>query len=330
MIRYGILGFGHHAAKRLMQGFAEANDSRLRGLWRRDAAKASANALQFSIPEVFETPEALCASPNVDAVFIVSPDALHLPHVLMAASHGKAVLCEKPLAMNVAEAVEMLRAAEGAKVLLGVAQNMRYYRSLALIRQWIAERRIGKPVLAHAQFSYPAEKSPREWIYDPALACGGPIGDVGIHCVDALRFVLGTDVTAVSTLAHGDEASGGVESYASVALAFASGAMGTVMVTTRAEYRTLIEVKGETGVISCENGLTVDHPVEVILRSGKEVVESVRVSNADAYGLMLDGFSHWVEGCAEYLAPATDGLHNQRVLDAAYASWRSGKQEKIG
>jgi predicted dehydrogenase len=330
MIRYGILGFGHHAAKRLMQGFAEADESQLVGLWRRDIAKARANALQFSIPEVFETAEALCASPNVDAVFIVSPDALHLPDVLMAARHGKAVLCEKPLAMNEGEVEEMLRAAEAAKVALGVAQNMRYYRSLNVIRKWIAEGRIGKPVLAHAQFAYAAEKSPREWIYDPALACGGPIGDVGVHCVDALRFVLGTEVTAVSTLAHGDAESGGVESFASLALAFASGAVGSVMVTTRAEYRTVIEVKGETGVIACENGLTVDYPVDVVLRRGKDVIESVRVSNADAYGRMLDGFSQWVEGRAEYRAPASDGLHNQHVLDAAYASWRAGAQQKIG
>ena len=63
---------------------------------------------------------------------------------------------------------------------------------------------------------------------------------------------------------------------------------------------------------------------------GKDTIESVRVSNADAYGRMLDGFSQWVEGRANYFAPASDGLHNQRVLDAAYASWRSSAQQKIG
>ena len=73
------------------------------GLWRRDAAKARTNANEHSIPLVFDTPEALCASPEIDAVFIVSPDALHLPHVLLAAKHGKAILCEKPLALNATE-----------------------------------------------------------------------------------------------------------------------------------------------------------------------------------------------------------------------------------
>ena len=329
MIRYGILGFGHHAAKRLMKGFRESQNSKLVGLWRRDATKARANASQFSIPLVFDTPEALCASSELDAVFIVSPDALHLPHVLLAAKHGKAILCEKPLALNAGEVEQMLAAAKAAGVPFGVAQNMRYNRSIDVMRKWIAEGRIGKPQLAHSQFSYSAEGSPRTWIYDPTLATGGPIGDVGIHCIDGLRFVLGTDVTAVSTLAHRDSGSGAVESHAVIALDLASGTMAAVTVTTRASYRSAIEVTGETGVILCENGLTVDHPVDVVLRHGQEVIASERVSNADAYSLMLDSFSAWAKGGETYLAPATDALHNQRVLDAAYRSWRDGTKQTI-
>jgi predicted dehydrogenase len=329
MTRYGILGFGHHAAKRLSKGFLESQNSKLVGLWRRDATKAQASASQFSIPLVFDTPEALCASPEIDAVFIVSPDALHLPHVLLAAKHGKAILCEKPLALNAGEVEQMLAAAKAAGVPFGVAQNMRYNRSLDVIRKWIAEGRIGKPQLAHSQFSYSAEGSPRTWIYDPTLATGGPIGDVGIHCIDALRFVLGTDVTAVSTLARRDSGSGEVESHAVIALDLASGTMAAVTVTTRASYRSVVEVTGETGVILCENGLTVDHPVDVVHRRGAEIITSETVSNADAYSLMLDGFSAWVEGRGTYLAPASDALHNQRVLDAAYQSWREGKKQSI-
>lgn len=328
MIRYGIVGFGHHAIKRMLPGFAEAHDSQLIGLWRRNQEKAQENAKQFSIRS-FETDEALCASPDIDAVFIASPDALHLPDVLLAAKHGKHILCEKPLGMSAAEVEQMIAAANKAGVKLGVAQNMRYYRSLAQVRDWINAGRIGKPLVAHSQFSYSAERSPREWIYDPALACGGPIGDVGVHCIDALRFTLQTDVASVSTEAHGDAESGAVESYAALALTLTSGAVAAVTVTTRASYRSYIEVTGENAIILCENALTVDHPVEVVLRKGEKILESVTVTNADAYALMLDGFSQWIEGKGSYLAPAADGLRNQRVLDAAYKSWREGKRETI-
>ena len=329
MVRYGILGFGHHAVRRLIRGFAGATGSRLAGLWRRDAVKAEESAREYSIPYVFGKPEELCASSEIDAVFVASPDALHLQHVLLAAHHRKHVLCEKPLAMNTGQVEHMLAATEKARVKFGVAQNMRYNRSLDVMRKWIAAGRIGRPTLAQTQFAYSAAGSPRAWIYDPALALGGPIGDVGIHCLDALRFVLATDVTAVNTLAHTDASSGEVESHAVVGLDFASGAMGVVTVTTRSAYRTLIEVTGEDAVIVCENGLTVDFPVDVVLRRGPEIEARETVSNDDAYSLMLDGFSAWVEGRGEYLAPALDGLQNQRVLDAAYTSWRNGARVNI-
>ena len=316
-----------------MPGFVGAAESKAVGLWRRDAVKARANAREYSISHVFDAPEALCASTEIDAVFVASPDALHLEHVLLAARHGKHVLCEKPLAMNAGEVEKMLAATGQAGVKFGVAQNMRYNRSLARMREWIAEGSIGKPMVVQSQFAYSAEGSPRTWIYDPTLALGGPIGDVAIHCLDALRYVLGSDdstrVTAVSTLAHTDAASGAVESHAVVALDFASGAMGSVTVTTRAAYRTLVEVTGETGVILSENGLTVDFPIEVVLRRGSDVLALETVSNADAYSRMLDGFSGWAEGRGEYLAPGLDGLHNQRVLDAAYLSWRDGARVNL-
>jgi predicted dehydrogenase len=326
MVRYGILGFGHHAIKRLMPAFSGAH---ITGLWRRDRVKAQANAREYHIPHVFDTPEELCASSEVDAVFIATPDALHLPHVLLAAQHGKHVLCEKPLAMNAVEVEQMLFATRAAGVHFGVAQNMRYNASVQLIYKWIAEGRIGAPVLAHSQFCYEAERSPRAWIYDPKLALGGPIGDVAIHCLDALRFVLSTDVVSVSTLARKDAKSGEVESSGVLALAFGNGAMGSVSVTTRAAYRSLMEVSGETGIIVCENALTVEHPVDVVLYREGKVAAHQRVSNAGAYRRMLDGFSAAIEGRGEYLATGEDGLHNQRVLDAAYQSWRTGHAQVL-
>jgi predicted dehydrogenase len=329
MIRYGLLGFGHHCERRLVPAFPKAQDSVLSGLWRRDQAKAAENARTYSIPHVFTTPEELCSSPEIDAVFVTSPDALHLPHVLLALEHGKPAICEKPLGMRAEEVEQMLAAAAAAKVPLGVAQNFRYNASLELIQDWIAEGRIGKPVLAHCQFCYAAETSPRQWIYDPALACGGPIGDVAIHCIDALRFVLDSRVAAVNTLARADALSAPLEAYAAIGLDFVESAMGTVTVTTRGAYRSYIEIIGETGVITSEDGLTVDHDVDVLLWQNGRVTERKTVSNADAYARMLDGFSGWVAGKGEFRATGADGLHNQQVLDAAYRSWHTGSRQTL-
>jgi predicted dehydrogenase len=245
------------------------------------------------------------------------------------------VLCEKPLAMSVAEVEQMLAAEKKAGVLLGVAQNMRYNESLARMRSYLLEGRIGAPQLAHAQFSYDSTRSPRIWINDPTLARGGPIGDVGIHCIDAVCFVLGeaaSTITAVSTLAHRDAGSGEVESHAVVALEYSSGAMATVTVTTRAAYRSLVEITGAAGVLTCENAMTIDSPVQLIHYKGGQPVSTEEISNANAFARMLDSFARASlapAGSAArngYLAPATEGLANQRVLDAAYRSWQEGRR----
>jgi len=329
MIRYGLLGFGHHCVKRLVPAFPAAKTSVLAGLWRRDIEKARTNAHEYSIDHVFATAEEMCSSPAIDAVFVTSPDALHLPDVLLALKHGKHVLCEKPLGMNAAEVAQMLAAATRAGRRLGVAQNLRFNRSLEVMRDWIAEGRIGRPLLAHSQFCFPAENSQRRWIYDPALACGGPIGDVGIHCIDALRFVLGTRVAAVNTLARADERSAPLEAFAAIAIEFAGGALGSVTVSTRGIYRTVIEVTGETGTIVSEYGLTVDNEVDVVLWSAAKAQDRKTVSSADGYTRMLDSFSDWAEGRGEYRATAEDGMHNQMVLDAAYSSWRTGARQAL-
>ncbi|HUZ05824.1 MAG TPA: Gfo/Idh/MocA family oxidoreductase, partial [Acidobacteriaceae bacterium] len=156
--RFAILGFGHHAVRRLLPGFRGSQECELTGLWRRDAQKAAANASEFGIPTAFASAQELCASPDVDAVFITSPDALHQEHTLLALQYGKAVLCEKPLAMQASEAQSMQDAAQGRGVLFGVAQNFRYNRSIQFMRQWIAEGKIGQPLLAHSQFLYLAAK----------------------------------------------------------------------------------------------------------------------------------------------------------------------------
>lgn len=329
MIRYGILGFGLHARKRLIPAFAAAKDSRPVGLWRRDEQKAATDAAELNLT-AFPSPEALCSSPEVDAIFVTSPDSFHLEHVLVALRHGKHVLCEKPLAMNSTEAEIMHKAAQSAGVHFGVAQNMRYNQSLTCIRQWIAEGLIGTPQMVNITFCHDATQSPRIWISNPELACGGPVADIGIHAIDALRYVLGHEVTEVSMLAHRDSASGAVESHAALSLALHSGAMASILLTTRARYRTCVEVTGSTGSIVCENALNADYPIEVVLgRSLDGIERRETVSNSNAYSLMLDSFSCAIEGKGAYRAEASDGLRNQRILDAAYASWRTGKSIQL-
>jgi len=131
MVRFGIAGFGLHAVRRLLPGFALARSCRVTALSRRDMAKAKAASAEYKIPLVFSSTADLCRSPEVDAVLVTTPNSLHLSDVLTAVDAGKPVLCEKPMGMNAAECKQMVEAARASKVLLGVAHIFRFEDSTA-------------------------------------------------------------------------------------------------------------------------------------------------------------------------------------------------------
>lgn len=330
MIRFGILGFGLHAAKRLMPGFQLARSCRVTALSRRRISEARESARQYDIPLAFDSAENLCRSPEVDAVFVATPNACHLADVLLAIESGKPVLCEKPMAVNADECQRMVEAARKARVLLGVAQVFRFEDSTARLRERVAAGQIGNVVFARSEFSFAAGAGhPRTWMNDLAIAGGGPIADVGVHCVDALRYILQDEVTRVGARGMADSRSGETEAAAALVLEFARGTLGAVLVSFRAEYRTPIELVGDTGVLRADDGLSVERPITLQLRRGEVVVDTESISNQPAYARQVDAFAAAVEGGAEFPVPGEEGWQNQEVLDAAYRSLKSGRIEEV-
>ena len=328
MIRFGIAGFGHHAVKRLMPGFAKAQGCGVTALSRRDLQRAQESAREFGIAHAFTSTAELCACAEVDAVFVASPDALHLADALEAIRHRKPVLVEKPMAMNSAEAATMVEASRNAGVLLGVAHNMRFEHSVQWFRARVSAGAIGRPLLARAIFVAPMLSSPRTWVQDPKLATGGPMADIGIHCFDTLRYVLDDEVESVVMQAQYDSHSV-LEASASGVLRFSHGTLADVAVSGRGAYYTMLEIAGENGVLSAVNALNVDHPVTLGLRRGFDIVERTEVSNDDAYTLQLDAFAAAVEAGGPFLISGAEGLRNQLVLDTAFRSIKSGKAESV-
>ena len=329
MIRFGIVGFGLHGVRRLMPGFALSKKCQVTALARRDIAKARATAAEYKIPHAFASTEELCASPDVDAVLVTSPDSFHRPDTLTAIAHGKPVLCEKPMAMNAAECRQMVEAARAAKILFGVAHVFRFEDSTRWFRDQIASGAIGRPVYARSEFSYQVHGHGRVWLTDPTLAAGGPVADVGVHCIDTLRFILQDEVVRVIARTVSDERSGAVEAAGTLTLEFSRGTLGTVIVSTRASYRTPLEVVGEAGVLQADDALTVDRPVELrFLRDGKPP-EISTVNNRQAYAHQVDAFADAIRGEAMFPAPGEIGWQNQEILDAAFRSAKSGRAEDV-
>ena len=311
-----------------MPGFTNARNCRVTALSRRDPERARESAREFGIEHAFTSTADLCACPDVDAVFIATPDALHLADVLDCVRYRKPALVEKPMAMNAAEARQMVEAARAANVPLGVAHVMRFEDSVRWFRERVATGAIGKPVLARAAFVAPLLNSARTWINDPHLATGGPLADIGVHCFDTLRFVLGDEVQSVMAQAQYD-AHWVVEASGTALFQFAGGALATMSVSARAPYQTLLEVIGEDGVLSAVNAMNVEHPVTLELHRGFDLIEKKEVLNERAYTAQVEAFAEAIESGKPFEIPGEEGLQNQIILDAIFRSVKSGKSEAV-
>lgn len=327
MVRYGILGFGHHAEKRLMPGFNFARNSQPTAFWRQNLSKVRDIELRFGI-RGHATVESLCSADDVDALFVTSPDALHLEHAEIAFRCGKPVLCEKPMAMNASECERMIAAAQSSGQALGVAHVMRFEESVNTAREWVASGMLGEVLHARAEFIYPGYGSPRNWITDAKLACGGPTADVGVHCFDTLRYVLQQEVQSVGAIMRNGE-NARVEASAEITLEFTAGALANVFVSTRAPYRTSLQVVGSKRTLESRNCFYVEGPIEIVLWEEQREVERVQCDNSRAYGIQFDAFSEALEGGAPFPCSGEDGLKNQRIIDAAYESARHGQRARL-
>lgn len=329
MTRFGIAGFGLHGDKRLMPGFARASRCRVTAISRRDPAKAKATAARYGIAHAFTSTRELASCPEVDAVLIASPNALHLPDALTALEAGKPVLVEKPMAMTADECVRMIGASQERKLKLGVAQIFRFEESTRRMREHVVEGHLGPVVYARAEFTFPGRGHVRSWMNNAAVAGGGPIADVGVHCIDTLRYILADEVTAVSAFTQSDEESRDVEATGIVNLHFTSGALASVLVSFRGAYRTPLAIVGEAAGLTANDALTVERPVMIELRRADNSVTREEVSNELAYANQVDAFADWLTDDKPFPAAGAEGLRNQLILDAAYRSAKTGTAEKI-
>jgi predicted dehydrogenase len=147
-IRWGLVGAGDIAVKRVAPALATAENSELVAVSRRQAERAEEFARSFGAQRWYATWEELVRDDGIDAVYVATPVHLHAPIAVAAAEAGKHVLCEKPMALDLAECDRMIAAADASGVRLGIAYYRHFYPVIARIRELLASGAIGAPVVA--------------------------------------------------------------------------------------------------------------------------------------------------------------------------------------
>ena len=249
MLNWLVIGIGDITRKRVLPAILAQPRSRLYALLTRDPRKAEAypGALAFT-----DLAEAL-RNPQIDAVYVATPVALHAEQTIASLRAGKHVLCEKPVALNFTQAESMAAAAREASRLLGIAYYRRLYPKLIRAKQLIAEGAIGQPVLVEANYHGWLESPDRGWLKDPALAGGGPLYDTGSHRIDACNFLFGRPLGATGLLSNALHQLA-VEDSATTLIEYAGGIHAVVDVRwnsriTRDQFR-IIGVDGELNLDS--------------------------------------------------------------------------------
>lgn len=307
-IRWGILGCARITRRGLIPGIRASETGTLAALASRDRARAEEWAGEFGIPRTYGSYEELLADLEIDAVYIPLPNELHRPWAFAAADAGKHILCEKPLALDSAEAEEIVDRCRSKGVLLMEAFMWRHQPRVAGLRKLIREGAIGQLRLIRSSFSFAIE--PGDWRLDPERG-GGALWDVGCYGVSAARLFAGGEPESIRALARFE---GGVDLTLTAQLRFRDDVIGLVDCSFEQPFRCSLEIVGTTGTIEIPDAfLPPERPSARLILNGQPPRE-LHFEHRDQYGAMVDAFARSVAAGAP-VDPAEDGLAQMKALD---------------
>jgi len=311
MLNWIVVGIGDVAICRVIPAIQAEPRSCLYGLVTRDPGKAA----RYNVRSWTTLDEALCDS-AVRAVYVATPVFLHAPLTTQSLRAGKHVLCEKPMAMNEAEARSMLRTAEESGRILGVAYYRRMYPKVQRAKQLLDAGAIGKPVLAeltsHGWFdgkNPDGKESGRNWLIDPAQAGGGPLYDIASHRIDVLNFLFGQPQRVTGNLSNAVHHYA-VEDNATVMIEYADGVRGIVDVRWHSKVnRDECRIRGTEG----EMELSPLNGPDLIFPSGRENLPP----HANLHYPMIENFVNAALGKAPLLASGASSFWTDWVIERA-------------
>ncbi len=311
------------AALRDAGAVREAGRSKLLAVASRDPARAEAYAAEWDIPRAHGSYAALLADPQIDAVYISLPNNLHAEWTVRAARAGKHVLCEKPLALNVAECDQISAAAEENNVVVLEAVMYLHHPLLHKARELVRDGAVGRVTLVRGAFTFFLDRS-GDVRRQPELG-GGSLWDVGSYPVSFIRWMLGepTQVFGWQTLG----ASGVDETFAGV-LRYADGALGVFDCGFQGAFRAQAEVVGAHGRLVIERPFPTDAASRIVWQRGDQE-QVITAPESDPYRCEVEALAAAVLDGAPPPVPLSSSRANVATLAALYESAQKGEPVKL-
>ena len=315
---YAIIGLGRIAAI-FMAGVKNSPNSKITALVSGHRDKALRIAAQYGVPESsiysYEDFDSIASNKAVDAVYVALPNSMHAEYTMRAAKAGKHVLCEKPMAMNVAECQQMIAACKSANVKLMIAYRCQYeplhLKAIDLIRSGA----IGKVQMIEAGFGFNEVKG--EWRLDKKMSGGGPLVDVGIYCLNATRYLTGEEPASfqanTSVIDH-DGRFDTVEENCSWITRFPSGILAACNTTYGAQLNGFFKVHGSKGSIDMSPAFDYDrlHLQAVYFGNGFHRLD---IPSTDRQPYQFTAEANYFSNCVQNnLEPKTGGEEGLRDI----------------
>ncbi|MFD1768743.1 Gfo/Idh/MocA family protein [Sphingobacterium suaedae] len=330
VLRVALLGLGGYA-KRVADAMNACQRAKITGLISGTPSKLQTWGELYHVAEknryTYADIDDLKNNPDIDAVYVLTPNALHHEHVIRAAKAGKHVICEKPMAVGVREGKEMVAACASAGVKLLIGYRMRFEpNTLDVVRRRM-EGTLGPINFFQGQCGFKIG-DPNQWRLDKQLAGGGALMDIGIYAINGARYMVGEDpiwVTAQETKTDFNKFKDGVDETIQFQLGFPSGAVASCLSTYAMNFLDRFYLNGEKGFAELWPA-TGYGPIK-----GKTNTGTLTFPHIAHQTIQMDEMARiLLDGAVPTLAvDGQVGLQDLQIIEAIYQACQTGRRQDI-
>ena len=329
-VNWGVLGVASIATRKVIPGMQKGEWGEIAAIASRDAEKAKRAAGELGIAKAFGSYEDLLADPEIEAIYNPLPNHLHVPWSMRAADAGKHVLCEKPVALNAGETLELMRVRDRQKVKIGEAFMVKTHPQWLRVRELVQGGAIGQLKSITTIFSY-YNRDPHNVRHKPEWGGGGLL-DIGSYPITLSRWLFNEEPWRVTSALELDP-DFGTDRLACGILEFSNG-QSVFACGTQTNYYQRMELLGTSGRLAVEIPFNApnDRPTQITVADGMAIyggkVTVEEIPTCDQYTIQGDAFSRAIREDREVAVPLEDALGNMKVIDAMFRAAKSGKWEK--
>ena len=325
---FALCGLGGLSSDQIAPALQKTTHCRLTAIITDTPAKAASWRSQYNIPErsvyTYDTMHRMADNPDIDVVYVVTPNALHLDNALAAFKAGKHVFCEKPMEISVERCQQMIDAAKAARRMLGVAYRCQFEPHHLECIRLVRSREFGAVKVIDAYFGY--NSPPGVWRLKRALAGGGPLMDVGIYALQVTRYITGEEPNWVcATTTQGDPARfAEVEETVLWQARFPSGAVSHCASSYNAAPAGYFRVLAEHGWFGLDPAFNYTG-----IRGMRSDGKPIDFPATDHFAVEMDDFARCILEKQPSKVAGEEGLRDVRVMMAIYESARTGKPVEL-